>query len=316
MIAHEVIKHLRDQNVSVGPGRGAVCDSFIAYLLGIVELNPMDFQIGCERFFGTRNQAVFIDIAPEGHSGVRRFLRSMYQENCRIVPNTRLWDPQEVNAEDEISIALPGNATAELVVQSLNVLKRVPFWQTEIPWCDADTFAFLSSGKADGVFELKDTRVQEICRKWQVCNLPELATCLSLRQSNFEYDIDTLLARRRNQCGYTDIPVLNPYLSESSGIILYQEQLIRILREVAGFHAFEANDLRKALNKHRLEEAEQFQKRFMLGCRNNGLDTATAEAIWNKIYKFPAHAILHGSALAYAALTYRSAYYILHEGKI
>ena len=109
-------------------------------------------------------------------------------------------------------------------------------------------------------------------------------------------------------------PALEPILSETYGVILYQEQVLRIAHEVAGFSLGEADLLRRAMSKWRsAHEMERLRAQFFAGAQaTSGLDATTAEQVWELMAAFAGYGFPKAHAAGYAAVAYRMAYLKTH----
>ena len=313
VVGREIVEYAKENCFLLGPGRGIACCSLVAYLLGITEVNPLAYNLGPGRFFGAVKSYVAIDIDSQKFEAVLDFLRTRYGENCQIMFSSTLWDPDEVFAEADITITFENGQRALLTLQGLRVLTKLSELnpnREDIPLDDPRTFALFGSGKIGGIFNCKGKSVKKLCSKWKPLDLQDLATFLVIRNpgqvENFGYILKCRADASRTNF---EIAVLTPWVRDTYGLILYQEQLEQIFADLAGFDIFEANALRKVIWNHQLELRNSFHDKFTAGCLKHGLTTITAESIWEKICQEETYTCLRGSTIAYALLTYRSAYF-------
>src|SRR5690606_22216841 len=107
-------------------------------------------------------------------------------------------------------------------------------------------------------------------------------------------------------------PLLAKILEETYGIIVYQEQIIQLLSELAGYTPGEADLLRRAIGKKKASEIEKHKKIFIAGCEKNGIDHGTAEAIYGDIEFFARYGCNKSHAADYAVITVQTAYLKAH----
>ncbi len=107
-------------------------------------------------------------------------------------------------------------------------------------------------------------------------------------------------------------PALEPILAETYGIIVYQEQIIQILSELAGYTPGEADLVRRAVGKKKASDIEKHKKMFVEGCENNGIEKRTAEEIYGDIEFFARYGFNKSHAADYAVITVQTAYLKAH----
>src|SRR5690606_14885831 len=101
---------------------------------------------------------------------------------------------------------------------------------------------------------------------------------------------------------------LEPILSETYGIALYQEQVMQISNELAGFSMAEADGLRKAMGKKLPEEMAKYRDRFLTGCAEKGVDKKVASSVYDMIEKFAGYGFNKAHSAAYAVIAAQTAY--------
>ena len=121
--------------------------------------------------------------------------------------------------------------------------------------------------------------------------------------------VDDFIYRRHGQVQVKyDHPALEPILKDTYGVYIYQEQVMRIAHEVAGFTLAAADSLRKAMGKKTPEVMEKARGDFVNGCVKHGMGRPTAESIFDKIEYFAGYAFNRSHSAAYALIAYRTAY--------
>jgi DNA polymerase-3 subunit alpha len=174
---------------------------------------------------------------------------------------------------------------------------------------DKNAFALLNKGNTVAVFQLESGGMQDLCRKFGVDSIEDIIALIALYRPGPMQFIPDFISRKT---GHTEIeydhPAMESILKETYGIMLYQEQIMQVVQKVAGFSLGQADILRRAMGKKKVEVmTAQFDK-FAEGCKNNGVDKKTTDSIWEKIVKFAGYGFNKSHSAAYAFLAYRTAY--------
>jgi DNA polymerase-3 subunit alpha len=182
-----------------------------------------------------------------------------------------------------------------------------------IPMDDPDTYALLSSGDVTGVFQVESTGMRRVLKDMQPSEFRDIMAILALYRPGPMEFIQNYVDRKfgREEVIYLH-PKLEPILRETYGIIVYQEQIIRIAQDVTGFTASEADLLRRAVGKKKAKALEQQHAKFVRGAVKNGVPADVAEQIFADIEKFANYGFNKGHSAAYAAITLQTAYLKAH----
>ncbi|MBN2467475.1 MAG: DNA polymerase III subunit alpha [Deltaproteobacteria bacterium] len=185
----------------------------------------------------------------------------------------------------------------------------------DIPLDDKPTYALLSSGETDGVFQLESSGMKELISKMQPETIDDVVALLALYrpgplQSGM---VDDYIRRRK---GETRIPYLVPQLkdilADTYGVILYQEQVMKIAQVLAAYTLGEADILRRAMGKKKVLEMEEQKEKFLDKTRKNKIDPRKAEEIFNLMSKFAGYGFNKSHSVAYALIAYQTAYLKAH----
>lgn len=179
-----------------------------------------------------------------------------------------------------------------------------------LPMADPTTFELLNKGNTVGVFQLESSGMRDLCRRFGVSRIEDIIALIALYRPGPMEFLDEFIQRKtgRQSIDY-DVPAMEPILSETYGIMLYQEQVMQVVQKVAGFSLGQADILRRAMGKKKIKVMEEQHGRFIQGCINNNIDEQTAQSIWEKIAKFAGYGFNKSHSAAYAFLSYRTAYY-------
>jgi DNA polymerase-3 subunit alpha len=181
-----------------------------------------------------------------------------------------------------------------------------------IPLDDRSTFEELQRGNAIGVFQLESSGMRQLMVQLQPQNIEDIMALISLyRPGPMGSGMDRLYIDRkhgRSKISY-DHPSLEKVLGPSLGIMLYQEDVLGVARELAGFSSAEADDLRKAIGKKQMDKISLFRKKFVEGCvKHSSLAEDRANKIYSDIEYFGGYGFNRAHAASYAMISYITAY--------
>lgn len=228
------------------------------------------------------------------------------------------FDMQGVEAFGLVKFDFLGLTTLTVIRDALRHIGRtrgVPPDLETIPEDDAETFAMLARGDSDGVFQLESRGMKEILVSMRPDRIEDLIALVALYRPGpiGAGMVERYIRRKRGEepVEYPH-PALEPVLRETYGIILYQEQVMRIAVELAGYAPGEAEDLRKAMGKKVAQIMAAHRERFLEGAGRNGTDPETAERLWREMETFAGYGFNKSHAAAYGILAYRTAWLKRH----
>lgn len=195
----------------------------------------------------------------------------------------------------------------ELVRQGSN-----PDFDLELmPEDDADTFALLCRGDTTGVFQLESSGMKELMIKLKPECFEDLIALVALyRPGPLKSGmVDTFIRRKHGQEeSQYDFPELEPILQETYGVILYQEQVMLIAQTLAGYSLGQADLLRRAMGKKKIEEMAKQKELFLQGAQQRGHDPQKAKQLYDNIANFAEYGFNKSHSAAYALIGYQTAY--------
>ncbi len=184
-----------------------------------------------------------------------------------------------------------------------------------IPLDDPATFELLRKGETDGVFQLESQGMKDLLRRLQPSDFNDLIAVLALYRPGpldsgmVDQYIEVKHGRRAPDYLH---PKLEPILKETYGVILYQEQVMKIAQVLAGYSLGEADVLRKAMGKKKPEVMAEQREKFVKGAVERGIDKETAEHIFDIMEKFAGYGFNKSHSTAYAMVAYQTAYLKAH----
>jgi DNA polymerase-3 subunit alpha len=182
-----------------------------------------------------------------------------------------------------------------------------------VPLDDAKTYEMLRRGDAIGVFQFESSGMREALRQVKPTNFDDLIALVALYRPGPMQYIPAYARRKNGQEAITYIdPRLEPITSDSFGICIYQEQYMRIAKEIAGFSPAEAETLRYAIGKKVHELMASLEGKFREGCTASGTSDAVTQQLWNDMQQSKDYSFNKAHAACYALIAYRTAYLKAH----
>jgi len=184
-----------------------------------------------------------------------------------------------------------------------------------IPLDDEKTYRLCAEGKTTGVFQLESSGMKDLLRRLKPEVFEDLIALVALYRpgplgSNM---VDEFIAGKHGKAKIKYIlPQLEPILRETYGVILYQEQVMKIAQLLANYSLAEADELRKAIGKKKPEVMANHRERFCKGAVANGIDRKKAEQLFVLIEKFGGYGFNKSHSAAYAMIAYQTAYLKAH----
>jgi DNA polymerase-3 subunit alpha len=156
-----------------------------------------------------------------------------------------------------------------------------------LPLDDAKAYALLTEAKTFGVFQLESSGMREALRGLKPERLEDVIAMVSLYRPGPMELIPDFIARKHGRAKITyEHPAMETYTEETYGIMVYQEQIMQIASEMAGFTMGEADTLRRAMGKKDRELMAKQREKFIAGCKERGTSAAKAERVWELMEKF------------------------------
>ncbi len=182
-----------------------------------------------------------------------------------------------------------------------------------IPLDDKKTYEMLSRGDTIGVFQLESGGMRRNIIELKPQSVRELAAMVALYRPGPMEHIPRYVDNKfgRSQPDYMD-ERLEPVLKETYGIIVYQDQVLKVVQALAGFTLGKADLLRRAMSKKDRKKMDAMMGEFMAGCEAKGVEKQTAERVWEMLLPFAGYAFNKAHAVCYATLAYQTAYLKAH----
>ncbi|MBI3456031.1 MAG: DNA polymerase III subunit alpha [Candidatus Rokubacteria bacterium] len=195
--------------------------------------------------------------------------------------------------------------TVQLVEESRGI--RIDL--ERLPLDDPKTYQLLSDARTFGVFQLESAGMREALRQLRPERLEDVIAMVALYRPGPMQMIPEFTARRHGLVKPTyEHPLMEKHLRATYGIMVYQEQVMQIASELAGFTMSEADDLRTAMGKKRPEIMAARRAKFIAGATARGVKPKVAERVFDLMEKFAGYGFNKSHAAAYAIVAYQTAY--------
>jgi DNA polymerase-3 subunit alpha len=211
-----------------------------------------------------------------------------------------------------------GLTTLTLIQDAQRLIKKrhgVDIVPEDLPLDDKETYAIFCKGFTSGVFQFESSGMRDILRRYQPSRLEDLTALNALyRPGPIQGGmVDDFIERKwgRRAVQY-DLPELKELLEETYGVIVYQEQVMQISNRLAGYSLGDADLLRRAMGKKKLEEMVKQRARFVEGALARGFPQKKIEKIFDLMEQFAGYGFNKSHSAAYAYLAFVTAYLKAH----
>ena len=204
-----------------------------------------------------------------------------------------------------------GLKTLTLIKHTLELIRKrgIEIEEDRIPEDDAKTFRLLGEGKSKSVFQFESSGMQGILKQARPNCMEDLIALNALyRPGPMDYIPQYIDSKNgKAPITYPD-PCLEPILKETYGVIVYQEQVMQVAQRIAGFTLGQADILRRAMGKKKLEVLMKEKEKFIAGALKQGFKAEDADRIFEILIPFAGYGFNKSHAAAYSVVAYRTAY--------
>ena len=212
-----------------------------------------------------------------------------------------------------------GLRTLTVIQNAVKLVNRqgISFKLEDVDYSDQAVLASISTGKNDGVFQLESSGMKSFMKELKPESLEDIIAGISLYRPGPMDFIPKYLKGKNNPESITyHCPQLEPILSPTYGCIVYQEQVMQIVRDLGGYTLGRSDLVRRAMSKKKGDVMERERKNFIYGnpeenvkgCINNGIPEDIASIIYDEMIDFAKYAFNKSHAAAYAVVSYQTAY--------
>jgi DNA polymerase-3 subunit alpha len=211
-----------------------------------------------------------------------------------------------------------GLTTLTIIADTLASIKEklgVEIDWTQIPTNDEKTMQLFAQGRTEAIFQFESSGMADMCRRLQPKELEDLSALNALyRPGPLDGGmIDDFIDRHRGLKPVEYIlPEMEDILSKTFGVLVYQEQIMQLAQKLAGYSLGDADLMRRAMGKKKVEEMAVHEDRFINGALKNGIHRKTAKEIFDLMAKFADYGFNRSHSMAYAVLAFQTAYLKAH----
>jgi len=219
---------------------------------------------------------------------------------------------------DLIKFDFLGLKTLSVIKEAMELIKRnhnVDIDIDNLDFGDKKVYDLISTGRTAGIFQIESSGMQALCAEMKPDRFEDLIAILALyRPGPMESGMLTDFVSRKN--GLTEVKYffddfeekLKPILEPTYGVIVYQEQVMKIVQEIGGFSLGEADIIRRAMGKKQVEYMNQKKEEFAIGAEKQGLSKAHAVELFDLIIKFAGYGFNKSHSAAYAMVSFQTAW--------
>ena len=201
------------------------------------------------------------------------------------------------------------NKTVELIQESQNQTIDID----DLPLDDEQTYKLLAQGKTDGLFQFESDGMKKYLIDLEPNQFGDLIAMVALYRPGPMANIDVYVRRKHGKEKILyDHPLCEQVLKETYGVTVYQEQVMQISREMAGFTGGQADSLRSAMSKKKADLMAEFRVKFVEGATKSGVPEKTINKIWDDWSTFAEYAFNKSHATCYALVAYQTAWLKAH----
>lgn len=245
------------------------------------------------------NEIVPVSIAPDKETGEDQLVT---QYEGSVIEQTGLIKMDFLGLK---TLSIIKEAIENIKERGINVIDDIE----KISLYDDKTYDLYSQGKTIGTFQFESAGMQKYLKELKPTKFEDLIAMNALyRPGPMEYIPQFIKRKHGLEPIEYDLPCMERYLKDTYGITIYQEQVMLLSREIAGFTRGESDSLRKAMGKKLIDQMNSLRAKFISGGTANGYEVKTLEKIWADWEKFASYAFNKSHATCYSWIAYQTAY--------
>ncbi len=330
LLIADYVQFANDNNIWIGPGRGSAAGSIVNYCLGITKVDPLAQGLIFERFFNVDSMGlpdIDLDFELGGREKIITYLKHQYgQANVVEVKN-------EQGVTHAATIAISNNPLPEILslnnaldcltidLLSWNYLTHLKSVVNDIEkrtgqvlnleqinLNDPKAMEIFQQGNTDGILYFEAKSMQDILQNYEPQNFNDLVVLFALFRPSMFDQVTRLIGLKHGELLKLVPEEIKEIVEESYGLIVYQEQIMKIVHQIASFSYEQADALRKALGKKQHEKIAEFKARFLeLGTLNGHAEEVLTQ-IWEEILIAGPNVFNKSHSVCYTQLAVQLAY--------
>ncbi|MDX2097377.1 MAG: DNA polymerase III subunit alpha [Leptolyngbyaceae cyanobacterium bins.59] len=221
---------------------------------------------------------------------------------------------EDIEALGLLKMDFLGLRNLTMIQKTLDLIKTSRKFEIDLdrlPLDDPEAYKLLARGDLEGIFQLESSGMRQIVRDLKPSGLEDISSVLALyRPGPLDAGLIPKFINRKHgieKIEY-DHELLKPILNETYGIMVYQEQIMKIAQDMGGYSLGQADLLRRAMGKKKKEEMEKHQSIFVEGAKKNKVDPKIAADLFEQMVKFAEYCFNKSHSTAYGYVTYQTAY--------
>ena len=222
------------------------------------------------------------------------------------------FDKDDIESIGLVKFDILGLTTLTIIDEAVKLISKHNhnFDLSKVPLDDINVFSLLQKKMTTGIFQLESLGMKKYMAQLKPDKFEDIVALVALYRpgplgTNM---VDDFIANKHGQNIKYEHPLLKNILSETNGLILYQEQVMEIARSLGQYTLGDADLLRRAMGKKKLKEMENHRSRFTTGCKGNNISENISKSIFDKMEKFAGYGFNKSHSVAYAMLSYQTAY--------
>ncbi len=210
-------------------------------------------------------------------------------------------------------LAIKNLTIIDIVVKLIEKNKNIKVNINKVPLNDKKTLDIFYNSNTEGIFQFESEGMKNFLRSLKVRSFDDLVNAIALYRPGPMDNISNFIAVRegRKKADYI-IPELDEILKSTNGIIIYQEQILDVLKKIGGFTYSEADIIRRAMSKKKEDVIIKYKEDFINGACLKGIDKQKAKDIYNLILKFANYGFNKSHSVAYSFVSYQMAFLKAH----
>ena len=211
-----------------------------------------------------------------------------------------------------------GLSTLDVIYDTYDLIKQTKGIEIElhpdkVDFNDQPTYDMLEKGLTKGVFQLGSTGITEVCKRMKPHDFDELTNLISFYRPATMAALERYLQKKEGKLEYTAThPVIANVLDVTKGELAYQEQMMRLMKDMAGFSDAEADRARKVSSKKKEDEFHEYMEKFKIQSLANGFKEEEVQSVYDMIKDSASYSFALAHGVSYAMLTYFTAYLKCH----
>jgi len=234
----------------------------------------------------------------------------LYRDPRSDMPATQ-YNMKWVESAGPVKFDFLGLKTLTVIDRAMGYLRRrgADFALDQMSLDDVAAYELMTAGQTLGVFQMEGQGMRDILRQLRPSNLEEVSDLISLYRPG---PMDSIPEYVECKAGRKPVDVVHPLIEDvlgaTYGVIVYQEQVMKIAQILAGYSLGEADLLRRAMGKKKKAEMDQQRARFLAGAAERGVEPATATLLFERMEKFAGYGFNKSHAMPYALIAYQTAW--------